>query len=143
VSEPLAVVAGAGSAALCGFYLAFSAVVMPALDRRPAADAASTMIAVNESAVRAPFMALFFGTAAACAAVAIVAVASPSPESALRLAGAAAQLTGVALTVGANVPLNNRLAAGSLEWAAFARPWTRANHARTVASLLGAVALLA
>jgi uncharacterized membrane protein len=58
--------AGIGTAVLGGFYLAFSLVVMPALQHRAAGEAASTMIAVNQAAVRAPFLVLFFGTALAC-----------------------------------------------------------------------------
>ena len=61
----LPVAAGVGSAAAGGVYLAFSVMVMPTLRRKPAADAITTMTLINEKAVRAPFMILFFGTAAA------------------------------------------------------------------------------
>jgi uncharacterized membrane protein len=45
---------GAGTAG--GVYLAFSAMVSPALRARPAAEAVATMQRINEQAVRAPFM---------------------------------------------------------------------------------------
>lgn len=66
----LPVIAGAGSAVAAGFYLAFSAVVMPALHTRPAEEAIASMVSINNRAVAFPFMTLFFGTVAACGAVA-------------------------------------------------------------------------
>jgi len=72
MSEIIAMVAGIGAAAVGGIYLAFSLLVMPALRRRSGADAAATMVMINKHAVRAPFMALFFGTAVACVAIAVI-----------------------------------------------------------------------
>ncbi|MDQ0000657.1 MULTISPECIES: anthrone oxygenase family protein [Pseudarthrobacter] len=143
----LPVIAGTGSAVAGGFYLAFSAVVMPALRRRPAKDAIATMAAINETAVRPPFMILFFGTAAACAAVAVAAATNPLTHSPMRAAGAAAYLAGWASTMLVNVPLNKRLAThgGSqpdLQWSRFEQSWTRANLIRFGLSIAGAVGLL-
>lgn len=140
--------AGTGSALVGGFYLAFSAVVMPALRRRPAREAAETMSLINENAVRPPFMALFFGTAVACAAVLVEAAIDPRAQSPLRVAGAAAYLAGWASTMVVNVPLNNRLSrhgTGHPErlWPSYERPWTRANHLRAALSIAGAAGLLA
>ena len=103
--------AGTGSAVAGGVYLAFSVMVMPALRRRPADEAITTMVRINEKAVRAPFMALFFGTAAACAAITVAAAVDPQTQHPLRVAGAAAYLAGWASTMVVNVPLNYRLSA--------------------------------
>ena len=144
----LPVVAGAGSAVAGGFYLAFSVVVMPALRRRPADEAITTMVRINELAVRPPFMVLFFGTAATCAAIAVAAAAVDSQtQPPLRVAGAAAYLAGWASTVVVNVPLNNRLSANGTaqpdqRWNSYERLWTRANHVRTALSFAGAAGLL-
>ena len=105
--------AGNGSAVAGGVYLAFSVMVMPALRRRPADEAITAMVRINEKAVRAPFMALFFGTAAACAAITVAAAVDPQTQHPLRVAGAAAYLAGWASTMVVNVPLNNRLSANS------------------------------
>ncbi|HSN38384.1 MAG TPA: anthrone oxygenase family protein [Arthrobacter sp.] len=144
----LPVIAGTGSIAAGGFYFAFSAVVMPALRRRPSADAISTMVSINQQAVSPPFMMLFFGTAAACGAVAVAAAADPANHSPLRVAGAVAYLAGWASTMIVNVPLNNRLAQRSggghpdLQWHSFQRSWIPANHLRAALSMAAAAGLL-
>ena len=140
--------AGTGSALVGGFYLAFSAVVMPALRRRPAGEAVATMTLINANAVRPPFMVLFFGTAAACVVVVVESAIDPRAQSPLRVAGAAAYLAGWASTMLINVPLNSRLSqngTGHPErlWPGYERPWTRANHVRVAISIAGAAGLLA
>jgi uncharacterized membrane protein len=128
---------------LGGFYLAFSAMVVPALRRRPSEQATAAMVAINETALRAPFMILFFGTAAACATTAVAEIADASAHSLLRVAGATVSLAGWAVTMAVNVPLNRRLATGGAEqWPDYQRSWTRANHLRTVLSVAGAIGLL-
>jgi uncharacterized membrane protein len=143
LSAWLPLAAGVGSAVAGGFYFAFSAVVIPALRRRPSHEAAATMVAINSQALRPPFMLVFFGTAAACAGAAVAAAVDPQARSLLRLAGPAAYLAGWVLTMAVNVPHNNRLAAdGAGHWPAFHRSWTRANHVRAVLSIAGAAALM-
>ncbi|UVJ40555.1 anthrone oxygenase family protein [Arthrobacter sp. CJ23] len=142
----LPVIAGTGSAVVGGFYFAFSALVMPALRARPAREAAAAMVSINQKAVTAPFMILFFGSAAACAAVAVTAVVEPQTQPPIRVAGAVACLAGWVLTMAVNVPLNNRLAQGGSqpeqEWHGFLRRWVPANHVRAALSIAGAVGLL-
>jgi uncharacterized membrane protein len=89
--------AGTGSAVVGGFYLAFSAVVMPALRRRPAAEAVATMVAINDKAVRPPFMVLFFGTFAACAAVVVTSALDRELQPSLRVAGGGGLFGGMGL----------------------------------------------
>ncbi|MEX5271490.1 DUF1772 domain-containing protein [Kocuria sabuli] len=137
------VAAGVGSGLVGGFYVAFSAVVIPALRRRPAEEATATMVAINEAAVRAPFMVLFFGTAAACGATTVGAMIDPRTDSLLRVAGSAAYLAGWASTLAVNVPLNNRLARnGAVQWLGYQQSWARANHVRALLSIAGAAGLL-
>ena len=143
LSPWLPLAAGVGSAVAGGFYVAFSAVVIPALRRRPSHEAAATMVAINNHALRPPFMLVFFGTAVACGGAAVVAIVDPEARSLLRLAGSAAYLAGWVLTMAVNVPHNNRLAAdGAGYWPAFDRFWTRGNHVRTGLSVAGAAALI-
>ena len=137
------VAAGVGSGLAGGFYFAFSAVVIPALRRRPAEEATATMVAINEAAVRAPFMVLFFGTAAACGATTVGALTDPPTDSMLRVAGSAAYLAGWASTLAVNVPLNNRLARdGAVQWRDYQQSWARANLVRALLSIAGAAGLL-
>ena len=143
----LPVIAGTGSAVAGGFYFAFSAVVMPALRGQPATEAIATMLSINEKAVRPPFMLLFFGTAAACGAVAVVSATHPLSQSPIRFAGAAAYLAGWASTMLVNVPLNNRLSRNvggrpDRQWHSFQQSWIPANHVRAALSVAGAVGLL-
>lgn len=133
-----------------GVYLSFAAIVMPALGRLPASDAAAAMARINLAAVRPPFMLVFFGGAAAAGALAVVELVAGRFEgrSAARLLGASLVLASHAVTVAANVPLNNRLAALAADevrvrayWPVFAARWGRANGLRTVAAALGAAVL--
>lgn len=137
------VAAGVGSGLVGGFYFAFSAVVIPALRRRPAEEATDTMVAINKTALRAPFMVLFFGTAAACGATVAGAIADPHAHSLLRTAGSTAYLAGWVLTMAVNVPLNNRLINGGPDhWPDHQRSWARANHIRAALSIAGTLGLL-
>ena len=155
MNSPTAHLLAAGGAAVVGgVYLAFSAMVMPALRSRPAADAIATMQHVNVAAVRAPFMAVFFGSAAAAVAVVVVEVLrarsadDASLGTALGLAGALLSLAGFVVTVAYNVPRNDLVAAldptsvaDQARWLALAREWTSANSLRGGLSLLGAALL--
>lgn len=139
----LATATGIGSGVLGGFYVAFSLVVMPALQHRPAGEAAATMIAINRAAVRVPFLVLFFTTG--LLSVMVIGIGLAVPEAATRVLGGTASLIGWALTMTVNVPLNRRLARAdrsTVVWPAFARSWTRANHTRAALTVLGALGLL-
>ncbi|WP_157157011.1 anthrone oxygenase family protein [Diaminobutyricimonas sp. LJ205] len=139
--------AAVGAGAAGGVYLAFSAMVSPVLRTRPAAEAVASMQRINEHAVRAPFMTVFFGGAAAASAVLVTELASgPAGSNPARAIGSALALASFVTTVVANVPRNNALAradAGGADaaWKAFDRPWSRANHLRAVFALAGAALL--
>ncbi len=124
---------------------------MPALARLPPAQGAAAMQSMNVTAVRAPFMALFMGTAALAVAVAVVAVTSlGEPQGPWLLAGALLYLGGdLLLTIAFHVPRNDALArldpdapGTPAAWTTYLSEWTAGNHARAAAGVLAAVALL-
>lgn len=133
------------AAASGGVYLAFSAMVLPALNSGPATEAVAVMQRVNVAAVRPPFMTVFFGGAAASLAAAVT--AGGSEHQLMRVGGAMLALASVAVTVAVNVPRNNALARVATgpdadgAWFAFERTWSRANVLRAVLALSGSAAL--
>lgn len=151
----LATVATAvAAAAVGGLFYAFSTFVMRGLDRTEPADALTAMRGINaEAQANIAFLALFLGSAVLAAGIGIAA--------ALRLqeagygyivAGAVLTVLAFVVTMAFNVPLNNALdrldpsalsvADAAREWQAYLVPWTRWNHIRTVAPLLGSVLIL-
>jgi len=67
----LTAVAELGCALVSGVFFAFSTLVMKALSRLPAPQGIAAMQAINRAALTPVFLALFLGTGAACAAVAV------------------------------------------------------------------------
>lgn len=137
----IAVVAGAASG---GVYLAFSAMVLPALRACDAREAVRVMQRVNVAAVRAPFMLVFFGAGIAGIALVIAEVMLTGTVHPLRVVGAALLDASVLLTILVNVPRNNALAAAdasTASWRAFDRVWSPANAVRGWLSAVGAAAI--
>jgi uncharacterized membrane protein len=127
--------AGVGSGLVGGVFVAFSVAVMPALRRRPAAEAVAMMQEVNRVIVGPLFLLLFFGTGV-LGVVAAVLDLRYAPGAALYVVGA------LGLTVAVNVPLNNRLdAEGEPVWERYLSRWTVWNHVRALAATGAAVAL--
>ena len=135
---------GCGLAA--GVFFAFSAFVMPALERLPPPMGISAMQSINKFAVTPAFMTALFGTALACVALGVWAVMSWGQRSAgWVLAGCAMYLAGTILvTIAANVPLNDSLAAvhpdeqGAGRWSSYLSSWTAWNHLRAAAAFAAA-----
>ncbi|MFF4980143.1 DUF1772 domain-containing protein [Streptomyces sp. NPDC001046] len=132
-----------GTGLVAGVFCGFSAFVMRGLAALPPARGAAAMQAVNDAAVRPPFMIVFLGTAVLCAVLAVVTfVLWPDPGAVELLVGSALYLFGsFGPTVTANVPRNEALARLEPEsaeaaayWPVYLREWTRWNHIRTVAS---------
>jgi uncharacterized membrane protein len=107
------------------------------------------MQAINIEAPTPPFMSVFFGTALASLAVAVLAILDfEAPASSMAIAGAGFYLSSIVITAVYNVPLNDRLAAvdakspeGADTWREYQRRWTRGNHVRMLASQAAAVLL--
>ena len=133
---------------LCaGVFFAFSAFVMPALGRLPAGQGIAAMQSINKLAVTPAFMTALFGSALACAGLAAWGVVAwgerPAPWL---LAGCILYLaSAIVVTIVANVPLNDALAAlhpdgagAAGRWAGYLSRWTGWNHLRAAASFAAA-----
>ena len=125
-----------------------------ALGREPrdfadyARDAA--MQSINVAALRWPFMAAFFGTAASCALLAVgwLFWRQEHLDSFLFIGGVIYLVGSLLVTALFNVPRNEKLAdvrSDSAEaaelWSRYVAEWTAWNHLRAVASLLAAALL--
>jgi uncharacterized membrane protein len=132
-----------GTALLGGLFLAFSLAVMPGLHRRPAAEAAGAMQAINRAIVNPVFGALFAGTGLLAVATAVLAALA---DSWLVVAGAVLSAVGVhVITFGVNIPLNTALDRSTRDgdaWERFERPWNRAHTVRTLLTVAAAVLLV-
>ncbi|GGC60427.1 anthrone oxygenase family protein [Chelatococcus reniformis] len=148
---PLVFIAAIGTGVVGGVFYAFSTFVMTALGRLPPVQGAAAMKTINITVINPLFMTAFFGTALICLALAAASFAWPSVTTArLVLAAALLYLVGcIGVTVLANVPLNDRLAAvaqaeEAAVWARYLDVWTLWNHVRTAASILaGALFIMA
>ena len=133
-----------GSGLLAGVFFAFSAFVMSGLQRLPDPAGAGAMRSINVTAQRPPLMIALFGVSALCVAMVIRALVTWSqPGAAWLLLGAILTVVGaLGVTAAINVPLNNRLEAGTVTWSRFLAGWDPANHARTALCLAGCALLL-
>lgn len=147
----LTLLAALGSGLIAGFFLAFSATVMWALERQPPPAGIAAMQAINVVVLNPIFLGVFFGTAILSLVLDIVALVRWSQSgSGFLLAGSLLYFVGTFLvTLVFNVPLNNRLAAvepdsaeGRTVWTHYLSAWTAWNHVRTVASLAAAACLI-
>jgi uncharacterized membrane protein len=146
----LTLVTALGCGLVAGFFFAFSATVMQALARRPAAEGLAAMQQINVTVINPLVMGALFGTALACIAVIVGAVLDwGDPFAVYLVIGGAVYLVGTILVTGAyNVPRNDAIAkldpnspeaAGS--WERYVKEWTAANHVRTLSSLAAATLL--
>jgi uncharacterized membrane protein len=147
----LTFLAALGSGLIAGFFLAFSATVMWALERQPAPAGIAAMQTINVVVLNPIFLGIFFGTAILSLVLDIVALVGFSePGSGYLVAGSLLYFVGTFLvTLIFNVPLNNRLAAvkpesveGKAVWTHYLRVWTAWNHVRTVAPLAAMAAFI-
>ncbi len=132
-----------GSALIAGVFFAFSSFIMKALAERPAAEGIAAMQSINVVVLNRSFLGTFMGTALVSVLVAVLAVVAwEQPEAPWYLAGALLYLVGTFfVTVGGNVPLNDRLKAVSAVdedavpvWEHYLARWTMFNTLRTIAA---------
>jgi uncharacterized membrane protein len=137
-----------GSALVGGVFFAFSSFVMKALSRLPAAEGIAAMQSINVVVINPSFLGAFIGTAALSLGAMVVAVAGwGRPSAILLIGGAVFYLVGTFLvTALANVPLNDQLAALSVNepgaaeiWGRYVARWTAWNHVRTAAAMVAAL----
>lgn len=131
-----------GSGLMAGIFFAFSAVVMPALQRRPAAEGIAAMQTMNVVVANPLFVLIFVGTGVASAATIVLSLVDTARSGAPAAVGGVLYLVGAIVVTGvANVPRNDALDAadpassdGADLWTRYLREWTAWNHARTVAT---------
>ncbi|WP_221360808.1 DUF1772 domain-containing protein [Streptomyces beigongshangae] len=137
-----------GTGLVAGVFCAFSTFVMKGLAALPPAQGVAAMQAINVTAPAPAFMLVFVGSAVLCAVIAVVTfVVWPDEGTVELLLGSVLYLFGsFGVTVAANVPRNDRLAAmepGTPEavayWPTYVSEWSMWNHVRMVASAAGAV----
>lgn len=140
-----------GSGLVGGIFFAFSTFVMRALARIPPAAGIAAMQEINVAAINVAFMAALFGTGVGCTLlIAVSLLDGHSPKSTPLIAAGFIYLVGVVLvTIAANVPRNNALAAvnptsveGARLWADYVVTWTAWNHVRTATALVAAALLM-
>jgi uncharacterized membrane protein len=141
--------AGLGSGLIGGVFFAFSAFVMKAFARLPAAEGMAAMQSVNVAVLNPVFLGVFVGTAAVCGLAVVASILRwQAPGSVCLLFGGLLYLLGCfGVTMAFNVPRNEALARvepsdpdGARLWAGYLSSWTAWNHVRTVASLAAAAA---
>ena len=139
-----------GCGVIAGAFFAFSTFVMKALSRVPPAQGVAAMQSINVVVINPWFMAVFVGTAAAGAVLAVSSILSwQGPGAGLRLAGSLLYVLGTfGVTMAFNVPRNDALAKLSPDsveatelWSRYLVGWTAWNHVRTVAALVAAALL--
>ena len=140
----LTILAALGSGVVAGIFFAFSTFVMTALSRLRSDQGISAMQSINITVLNPWFFAAFFGTAAGCVVLAVIAILNwGESEEIYLLAGSLLYLVGsILVTIVFNVPLNKSLAAvkpdsteGGEFWSRYLSVWTTWNHVRTLASL--------
>ena len=137
-----------GAALVGGVFFAFSSFVMKALSRLPAAEGIAAMQSINVVVLNPSFLGAFIGTAVlSLGAAALAVVGWGSPQAPFLLGGAIFYLLGTFVVTGlGNVPLNDQLAALSVNdaaaaemWHRYVARWTTWNHVRTVAAMVAAL----
>ena len=140
-----------GCGLVAGIFFAFSTFIMSALGRLPPNEGIAAMQAINITVLNPWFFTAFFGTAAACLALPVLALTGwDGAHAGYSLAGSALYLLGTILvTIAFNVPLNERLAKvapestdGATLWTHYLVRWAFWNHVRTAASLAAAASFM-
>ena len=139
----LALLCALGSGLIAGVFFAFSAFVMRALARLPPAQGIAAMQSINIVVLSPVFLGVFLGTAVLGGIAVVAALLRDAPGGAFALAGGILYVAGTfGVTIAANVPWNDRLAAATPDdpaaaetWRLYTRRWTAWNHVRTLAAL--------
>jgi uncharacterized membrane protein len=146
----LTLVTALGCGLNAGVLFAFSSFVMGGLGRLQAARGIEAMKSINVVAVTPVFMTALFGTAAACAVLALWGLFTLDEDYGVYLLiGSCLYLFGViGVTMAYNVPRNNALAEtdpdaaeGASYWSRYLAEWTRWNHVRVAAGIAAAALL--
>lgn len=149
VSEPISIALAAcivSTAVIGGVFFAFSSFVMPALARIAPAEGVRAMQSINIAAVHRVLMLPLFGTAVLTITVLVLRFGNMW----VALGGATYLIGVLGVTLVANVPRNNLLAAVDTRtpnhdavWRHYVAGWIRWNHIRTAAAVVSSAAHLA
>lgn len=146
------------SAAIFGFFYAWTVSTMWGLDAADPRLAIGAMQAMNASVRNAAFAPAFFGTGPALLLAAGLSLAAGARRATMlfALAGVVYAVLGMGLTMAINVPMNQALAATAIPadpeaaatiWRGYSQPWQMWNQIRTLTSglafLLGLSGLIA
>lgn len=140
-----------GSGIMAGLFFVFSAFMMTALSRLPAAQGIAAMQSINVAIINPVFLTVFMGTAVLCALLIAVAFFRwADAGSAWLLAGGVLYLIGViVVTMVVNVPMNDAIAAadpasaeGAALWTRYLNDWVMWNHVRTASSIAALASLV-
>lgn len=139
-----------GTGVLGGVFVGFSTVVMPALDRLPAAAAVQAMQAINVVAPRGLGVPLLVSGAGSLAVGGWALARSSGSTRALLVAGALAGVVALGVTAAYHVPRNDALGrvdatapVAAAAWQGYAPGWVAMNHVRAALSLASAGLLVA
>ena len=146
----LTLIAALGCGVVAGVFFAFSAFVMKALDRLPAAQAIAAMQAINAAAPTPAFMTVLFGTAWLRALIVSSLFMWDESSAAYLLAGGALYLIcAIGPPAVYHVPRNDALAGvdprgveAEDRWSRYHSGWTAWNHLRFAGALAASAALL-
>ncbi|WP_328856971.1 DUF1772 domain-containing protein [Williamsia herbipolensis] len=144
VTDALLVLGVTTSGLVAGLFCAFAYAVMPGLHRTDDRTLVTAMQKINVAIVNPVFLLLFFGGLVVAAAAAWLSRGQSIGPWAI--AAAVLYLAGLIITIAANIPLNDRLAAASgidadSARAAFETAWVRWNIVRAVLHTAGFVVL--
>lgn len=148
----LAFVSALGSGLVAGAFYAFSTFVMAALGRLPAPQGIAAMQSINVTVINPWFMSALFGTALACLATIVAALADwDGSYGPYLVAGAALYVLGTTgVTMAFNVPRNNALEKAEATapdaatlWTRYLTEWTAWNTVRTAAALIASALFVA
>ena len=132
-----------GAGVVGGVFFAFSSFVLKALAQLEPTSGIAAMQRINVVVVQPLFLGVFVGTALLAALCGgWVLLRGPSGTGLVAVAAAVYGLGSFGVTLGFNVPRNDRLAkldasspAAHAYWPIYVREWARWNHVRAVASL--------
>ncbi|MFG3441266.1 DUF1772 domain-containing protein [Nonomuraea sp. NPDC047897] len=122
---------------MAGLFFAFSAAVMWGLDAAGPAQATAAMRGINIKILNPWFLTAYLLAPVASLATGVLLLMGDGDTTAgvVFVAAAVVYLLGTFLpTAAVNVPLNNALEAGDVDWAGYTRRWMPWNHLRSLSS---------
>jgi uncharacterized membrane protein len=138
-----------GTGLIAGVFLAFSSFIMAAFGKLPTANGIAAMQMINITVINPFFMAILFGTAVICFALAMMELRSGiDKNSQFIFVGALLYLFGtIGMTLAFNVPLNEDLAhldaanpQNATLWLNYLQNWTFWNSMRGFAACVSSAA---